>query len=249
VQVGHNRNSQVGAANLTNDLIEGYQKNGITIDGPGSKATVTKTTVSTLPTPELAQNGIQVSSGAFAKIASSTIKGNECNLATVCGENGLTQTQSTGVLLIEAAKGTNVIKSVIDENDIGVYNFAATEENKPQVTISGNTLESDRFEGVELDQGFAAVNKNTISKGNVGIQLIQYEGQTFGPRGTGVEDTIEAMNDFAIEGLSDNKPGDQFGSFTVSKSKISGNPGATPATSVSTNNPTKLKIFLGAGNT
>jgi hypothetical protein len=167
----------------------------------------------------------------------------------VCGENGLTQTQSTGVLLFEAAKGSSVTnKNVINENDIGVYHFAATEENTPQATISGNTMESDRFEAVELDQGFAKVNKNTLVKGNIGIQLIQYEGQAFGPRGTSVEDTIEGMKVFAIEGLSDNQLNDQFGSFTISKSKISGQPGATPATSVTTNNPTKLKIFLGAGN-
>jgi hypothetical protein len=248
VQVGRNKTSQVGVATLTSDVIEGYQKNGITVDGPGSKATIGKTIISTVPQAGIAQNGIQVSTGAFGKITEATITGNECNLPSVCGENGLTQTQSTGVLFAEEAKGSTVSKSVINENDIGFYNYSVTEENKPQATITGNTMENDRFEGVELDQGFAAVNKNVIRKGNVGIQMIQYGSQTLGPRGTGTEDTIEAMKVFAIEGLSDSQPTDQFGSFTISNSKISGNPGATPATSVSTNNPAKLKIFLGAGN-
>jgi hypothetical protein len=58
------------------------------------------------------------------------------------------------------------------------------------------------------------------------------------------------MSGFAVEGSSDNEPSDQFGSFTITKSKISGNPlGATVARSVFTNNPTKLKIFVTPSDT
>jgi hypothetical protein len=79
---------------------------------------------------------------------------------------------------------------------------------------------------------------------------LQFAGQEFGPRGTGSEDTITGMSKYAIEGLSDNQATDQFGSFTISKSKITGNPPfATVEESVFTNSPEKLKIFLGAGNT
>jgi len=200
-------------------------------------------------TPEIAQNGIQVSYGSKGTIAKSTITGNECN-ASSCGENSLFDYQSTGVLFYLEGKGSNVTNSTISGNDIGAYQAAATEEGTPQATISGNIMENDRYETVVLDQGYAAVNKNKMINGNVGIQLIQYKEQTIGPRGIGSEDTIEGMKKFAVEGLSDKEPADQFGSFTVNKSKISGNPlGAKMEESVFTNNPTRLKIFTNKSDT
>jgi hypothetical protein len=252
IRVGKNSTGQVATATINTVTVEGYQKNGISIDGKESKATISKVTVKSAPTDQIAQNGIQISRGAVGKISEATITGNECNHAT-CGEDSMTKYQSTGVLFYEQAKGSSVTKSTINENDIGVYHFAATEVNQPQATITSNLMENDRYETVLLDQGYAQVSKNTLTNGKVGIQLLQYAGaepQAFGPRGTGVEDTITGMSRYAIEGLSDNQPADQFGSFTISKSKISGNPpSATVAESVFTNNPEKLKIFLGAGNT
>lgn len=250
VRVGRSSTSQVGTAILTGITVSGYQKNGISIDGKESKATINKATVTTAPSALIAQNGIQVGRGAVGKITEATITGNECNLPSTCGPNSQTQTQSTGVLFFEEAKGSFVTKSKIAENDIGVYHLAQTEVNAPAASITANTLEGDRYESVVLDQGYALVNKDEMSKGNIGIQLIQYAGQAFGPRGTGSEDTVKEMSGFAVEGSSDNEPSDQFGSFTITKSKISGNPpAATVAGSVFTNNPTKLKIFVTPSDT
>src|SRR4029077_997410 len=86
IQVGRNKIGQVGSAKLSSDLIEGYQKNGITVDGPGSKASVKGTTIKSAPSSVIAQNGIQVSRGATTKISGSTIEGNECNVGS-CGPN------------------------------------------------------------------------------------------------------------------------------------------------------------------
>jgi hypothetical protein len=154
------------------------------------------------------------------------------------------------VLLIEEAKGTSVTKSTLRENDIGFYHLAGVETTKPQATIVSSKLEANRYEGVTLDQGFATVNKDEITgPGNVGIQVLQYEGQSFGPKGTGTEDKVSGMTAWAVEGLSDLAPGDEAGSFKISNSAISGNPGPTPKESVHTNNQPKLPIILGAGNT
>jgi hypothetical protein len=250
IQVGHNVNSQVGVATLINDTVEGYQKNGITVDGPGSKATIKKVTVTGAGPAPIAQNGIQVSRGAATQITESTITANECAVAA-CGNSNFEQLEedAAGVLFYKAAAGSSVATSTINENDLGVSHISASETNKPQVTILNNTLLKDRYAAVMLGQGFAAVNKDKMEEGSVAILLLQFAGQEFGPKGTGSEDTIHKMSKYAVEGLSDLNAGDQFGSFTIGKSAISGNPGATPATSVFTNNPEKLKIFLGAGNT
>jgi hypothetical protein len=250
LQVGHKRIGQVGAATLTNDTVAGYQKNGITVDGPGSKATIRKTTVKGAGPAPLAQNGIQVSRGAVTKVLASEITGNECAVAS-CGNGNFLELEedATGVLFYLAGLGSSVSTSTINENDLGVSHISASETNQPQVMITSNTLVKDRYAGVMLGQGYAAVKKNTIEEGSVGILALQFAGQEFGPRGTGIEDKIHKMTKYAVEGLSDLNPSDQFGSVTMSKSEVSGNPGATPASSVFTNYPEKLKIFLGAGNT
>jgi hypothetical protein len=250
IQIGHNRNSQVGLATLTSDTIEGYQKNGMTVDGPGSKATIKKVTVTGAGPAPIGQNGIQVSRGASAKITESTITGNECAAAS-CGNSNFEQLEedAAGVLFYKEAPGSSVTTSTINENDLGVSHISLSETNKPQVTILSDTLLRDRYAAVMLGQGFAAVNKDKMEEGSVGVLLLQFAGQEFGPKGTGSEDTIHKMSKYAVEGLSDLNVGDQFGSFTIGKSAISGNPGVTPASSVFTNNPEKLKIFLAAGNT
>ena len=254
IQIGRALTNQVASATINTVLVTGYQKNGIDVAYTGSKATIKKATVTGAGPQapgdhnDIAQNGIEVAFGAGAKISESTVSANECE-NPVCGPNDLTQTQATGVLLIEEAKGTSVSKSTIEHNDIGVYHLSAVETTRPQASISGNTLLEDRDEAVVLDQGFATVNENTITgPGNIGIQLLQYSGQAFGPKGTGNKDTITNMSEWAIQGLSDLSPSDEFGSFTITNSKISNNPGATPEGSVTTNNPSKLPIVVGAGN-
>jgi hypothetical protein len=246
VQVGKNKQAQVGTATLTSDIIEGYQKNGITVDGTGSTATITKVTVKGAGPAPTAQNGIQISRGAVGRIAASTITGSECTVAA-CGASsaGQLEEDGAGVLFYLQAPGSSVTTSTINENDLGVSHISGAETTKPQVTISNDTLLKDRYAAVMLGQGYATVNKDTMEEGNVGVLVLQYAGQEFGPKGTGSEDKIHQMSKYAVEGLSDVSPSDQFGSFTITKSAISGNPfGAGVAESVFTNNPAKLKIIV-----
>src|ERR1700689_3242803 len=70
---------EVGHLSMSDSWVSGYQKNGVTVDGLHSSASITYTTVTGAgPTQQIAQNGIQVSNGANAYIATSTITGNEC---------------------------------------------------------------------------------------------------------------------------------------------------------------------------
>jgi parallel beta helix pectate lyase-like protein len=241
---------EVGTATLTNDTIAGYQKNGVTVDGAGSGATITSTTVTGAgPTEVTAQNGIQVSNGAQAKISESTVTGDECNLtlskaelekgAIECGENSMADYQAAGILFFGAAAGSSVSKSTISDSDIGVYTYDASEAapTSSQATISDDTLTNDRYESVVLDQGWTTVKDDALEGGNVGIQLLQYAGQSYGPVGSGSGDTISGMHDWAVQGYSDeNTVEDRPGSFSIVKSAISGNPsGASVSNSVTSN--------------
>ncbi len=252
VQIGRHYTGQVAKATLTGDEISGYQKNGITVDNAGSTATIKQVTVTGAGPAPIAQNGIQVSRGAVAKISEDTISKNECDAASCGGGSYLElEEDGAGVLLYQEGQGTSVASSQIDENDLGVSHIAQVETTKAQAKISGDTLEGDRYAAVMLGQGYATVSKTVMRGGSVGILLLQYwapptqewpPAQEFGPRGTGSEDTIVGMSKHAVEGLSDNEANDQFGSFKITKSAISGNPGSV-AESVFTNNPAKLKII------
>jgi hypothetical protein len=253
VQVGRNYTGQVGTASLTSDVITGYQKNGITVDGKQSKATIRKVMIESAPTSEIAQNGIQVSRGAQAGITESKIEGNECNVAS-CGPNEHAfspwqeEEDATGVLFYKEGKGS-VTKTTISHNDIGVYSLSEAETTTPQLSLVGDTLEANRYWGITLDQGYATVNKDTITgPARVGIQVVQYDeahnglaaGQEFGAKGKGSEDTVSGMTVCGVEGFSDNGPTDQFGSLTLTNSlaKFTGN-----AANVCNNNTTgKLVI-------
>jgi hypothetical protein len=257
VQIGRHYTAQVATATLTADQISGYQKNGITVDNAGSQATIKQVTITGAGPAPLAQNGIQVSRGAVAKIAEDTISKDECAVAS-CGDGSYLELEedAAGVLLYQEGAGTSVATSHIDENDLGVSHIAMVETTKAQVKITGDVLEGDRYAAVMLGQGFATVSKDEMRGGAVGILLLQYwapasqewpPAQEFGPKGNGSEDTIAGMTKHAVEGLSDNEANDQFGSFTITKSAISGNPGSV-GESVFTNNPAKLKIITNSSD-
>jgi hypothetical protein len=233
---------EVGTATLTNDTISGYQKNGITVDGAGSKATITSTTVTGAgATPLIAQNGIQVSNGAQAKITESTISGNEYN----------PDYEATGVLFYGAAAGSSVTKSIIDDNDFGVYGLdgSPTAPTSSQLTISNDKLADDRYASVGLDQGWATVNDDELEGGKVGILVFQYEEQQYGPKGTGNGDTIRDMSEWAVQGDSDESSADHPGSFSIAKSAISGNPSGASVSNSVTSNSKSLSITTASSDT
>jgi hypothetical protein len=220
IDVGASGTPEVGTATLSHVTVSDYQKNGITVDGTGSSVKISKSVVTGAgATDQIGQNGIQISDGAVGSITTSTISGNECD-ASGCGSNGLDD-QATGVLFYGAGAGTSLTKSTLTGNDLGVYylSLAASEPTSPEVSISGNTFSSNRYEGVQLDQGKASVTKNTVQgSGEAGIEVIQYDGQSFAPASTASKNKISGQQ-VGVEVLSDNSStGDLPGSFDISHS-------------------------------
>ena len=77
VDAGNSYTGQVGHADLGGDTIDTYQKNGVVIDGSGSTGNIIGTTVTGAgATPYIAQNGIQISTGATGSVAESVVSGN-----------------------------------------------------------------------------------------------------------------------------------------------------------------------------
>ena len=250
IEVGTARTepSEIGHATLLHDNVSQYMKNGITDEGEGSSISVTSTNVKGAgETTAIAQNGIQVSYGASGKITKSEITGNECNNEN-CGNSteDMTKSQSTGVLFYLGAKGSSVTNSHINENDIGAYQYAEKEENKPWTTINSNVMNKDRYEAVVLDQGYASVNKNEMSNGEVGIQLLQYAMKVVRPLDPGARvltmKSRECQGGRSRDCRTTYRPISSV-ALRSPKAKSVVTRGATVPGSVSTNNPTKLKIF------
>jgi hypothetical protein len=221
--------ADAGSATLTNDAVNSYQKNGITVDGTGSSATMTGVTVTGAgPTTAIAQNGIQVSDGAGATISSSTVTGNECNdTAGGCGPDGFTQVQSGGILVFDSGP-TTVSSTTVSGNDIGVYNiedFAWAFYTPPSpftavpVSFSGMGL-ANRYENAYFDQGESALSSSHLSGGEDGIEVAQYNGQTFAPQDTTTSNTITGASQDAVLVASDNVSGDEPVSLSATLSKF-----------------------------
>jgi len=232
VRIGRRFTHQVATAKLTGDTIEGYQKGGILVDGPGSSAKMSGVTVTGIgPTPEIAQNGIQISRGAKAKISGATVTGNECDNVN-CGENDLEKSQSGGVIILGQASGVKVSSSNISKNDFGIDDSTGFESEAPsestKATISGNTLEENRDEGMILEEGTVKLTNNSIignGKAKVGIQLLQFEANPLGLKATGSGDGVTGMTTCGVEGLSDMGAADKLESLRLTHSlgKFSGN--------------------------
>lgn len=212
---------EVGHATLKGVTVENYQKNGITIEGKGSTAAIGTTTVQGAgATPEIAQNGIQVSGEGQAKIKSSKISGNECDVAS-CGSDGSSNEQATGLLFYGAAAGSSVTSSTLEGNDIGAYykSFSPSEPSSSELLLSKDAFTGNRYEGVALDQGVASLKNDTIAgPGEVGIEIYQYAGQAYAPNSSASGAKIEGMSEAGVRVASDKAAGDKPGRFKFSKS-------------------------------
>jgi hypothetical protein len=150
VQVGLEPTSQVGHASLSDDVIETYQKNGITVDGPGSTADIDHVVVTGAgATPSIAQNGIQISNGATGSVTKSTVTGNNYT--------GTGNASSTGILVFGGcgaplSRRVTISANSLSQNDVGIYlgdfNPAC---NAAAAAVSGNTA---CFNVIENSNGY-----------------------------------------------------------------------------------------------
>ena len=143
ILVGRAAWSTTGTADITDNVIETYQKGGIVVSNTGSSANINGNTVSgDGPVSYIAENGIQVSSGATAEINGNTVTGHSYN-----GANW----SSTGMLLY----GPGVINTdgnTVSENQVGIYLVEASgthQNNTISATATGTDV--DYFWGMVVD--------------------------------------------------------------------------------------------------
>jgi len=136
-----------GTAVIVNTTVSGYQKNGITVDGPGSSASVRGNTVTgDGRVPYIAQNGIQVSRGAGGDVRENAVSGNAYTGPNVASSGGILLFGGCGDPLVT---GMQVMKNTLTNNDVGIYlnNFNDTCDDAPATQTNNkatnNTLTND----------------------------------------------------------------------------------------------------------
>jgi len=142
VQVGRWIEGTTGSARIVGNVIDNYQKNGVTVDNEGSHADVAHNRVFGIgPTTITAQNGIQASRGATAEIRHNFVSGNVYSPGTVA---------STGVLLY--GSGAAVTEhNTLNSNDVGAYMFDFVFENASCGTAAGSTTAYNRARASTFD--------------------------------------------------------------------------------------------------
>jgi hypothetical protein len=237
ILVGRAALSTTGSATIEDNVVTGYQKGGIVVSNTGSSATVDGNTVTGVGnTPLIAQNGIQVSSGATASVTDNDVTDNRCDHAT-CGPDPLNDFQSAGILLIDhGLPGTLVSGNRSNDNDIGVYHFTTASGS---TAITNNEIDGNRFENVFIDSGEAALTGNTISNGSgYGILAVAF------CCGFATSDSIATLscneiesNGIGIALIDDDTVGDTFvPTVSGSNNEISGNTTGVDNTTANTQN-------------
>jgi hypothetical protein len=226
VEVGNHHAGEIGHAKLESDAISGYEKNGPTATNPDSTLLVKGSVITGEgPSAFIAQNGIEVAFGAKGTVSDTTISGNECEVAGVCSSTSLEE-QATGLLFFGAAAGSKVSGSTISGNDIGAYyaSTSPTQPTKPELKLLSSHLTGNRYEGAVLEEGDAALTRDTITgAGEVGIDIVQSASQPYADDSTASGCTIEGMTVAAVAITTDHLSGDPSGIFTIKGSSISKN--------------------------
>jgi hypothetical protein len=182
IEAGNSYTSQTGHVLAGDDTVRGYQKNGITADGAGSTALIANSTVTGAgATPYIAQNGIQISTGATGQVIESTISGNNYT--------GTGEASSTGVLVYGGGSSCSggdpqsglvryagVEHSTLVNNDIGIALFNLNPAcNKSAATPTRDTACSNTISNSHgYPGGVASADANisglVTSTGSVGDQ-------------------------------------------------------------------------------
>lgn len=165
-----------GTADITNNVISGYQKGGIVVDNVGSQADIVGNQVlGDGPVAYIAENGIQISRGATATVTDNTVTGHSYTPYTA---------SSAGILLFEPG-ATVVSGNTLKDNQIGIDAYDARgpiviTDNLVTATSAGTG--SPYFWGIEVAGATTGTNLISItnnklsSNGSVGGAAIQGTG-------------------------------------------------------------------------
>jgi len=180
----------IGTGSASRNVIDQYQKGGIVVIGSlttgntttRSNADISRNTVTGLgPTSTIAQNGIQVSSGARGKVSDNVVSGNQFtgpdfestgiivfNTSDVKVTDNKTFANDEGILLFDAT-GVKVSYNSSRNNTFNGIGVLGGSGNK----IEDNDASRNGFDGINLENttGNIVKDNRTFQNGRAGIFL------------------------------------------------------------------------------
>ncbi|MFN8517200.1 MAG: S-layer homology domain-containing protein [Chloroflexia bacterium] len=176
IRFGSDFLGETGTGSLSNVSIYNYEKTGVIVDGAGSDAFISDSTITGVGSnTTIAQNGVQISRGATADIDYSTISENLCDRVgspdlvddPACGPGQFTatnQTQATGVLIFDPGGPVSIIGSTINNNDIGVQALGTIGYGGGPLDLAviSSLITGNRWQGLALYDGSVLLDSNEI---------------------------------------------------------------------------------------
>jgi len=173
---------------ISDNSIWDYQKNGITGNEQGTQLSVDGNVVSGIgPTPNIAQNGIQIGFGAAGKITNNTVSD---NIYSICSSSASCPTNATGILVFQS-DGVAVRNNSLATNQIGVF------IGGDNSVVASNTISNSvALIGVALVGNDNSSVRNTLTHADQAAIYIQGNGN----RATGNDITDAAIGVLKISG-------------------------------------------------
>jgi parallel beta-helix repeat protein len=135
---------------VENNVVSAYQKTGILALGDVSVNIEDNTVTGLGPVNYIAQNGIQLGSGAQGRIDNNTVSGNQYQPQTFA---------SSGILLFLGANNVKVIGNDVDASDVGIWVIATNSALVTQNQVTGAV-----WDGIALDDQAGNVQNNRVEK-------------------------------------------------------------------------------------
>jgi hypothetical protein len=180
IQSGNGGASRV---TVTENRVDGYQKNGITANEVGTQVEISRNTVVGVgPTTGAAQNGIQVGFGAEGIIAWNFVTGNiwsPCVNADTCVffATGILDYQSDNAIIEDNTVGNNQVNisfngqgvKVIDNNCMGNSSLDSIQVLGEDAEIESNFIFNSVRAAIAVSANGARIRKNLIANAQIGI--------------------------------------------------------------------------------
>ena len=229
-----------GTANVTieNSSVHDYDKNGITVDGTGTVATVSANFVVGIgATSLIAQNGIQVSDGARGSVKSNTITDDVYINPPDCG----TACYGSSGILIYDSGATSGSHLAVSENTVGntqlpVVAYADTNGDADYIDVTSNKITTAPASGTYLDDGidlcgnYDTATSNTIfNTSGTGVHIDSSSTEASGQSGNNTAVNKNIINEACAGVLLGTGTGDTVGTagansfFNVVETTQSGN--------------------------
>jgi hypothetical protein len=248
-----------GTATVTieNSSVHDYDKNGITVDGGGTIATITGNYVVGIgATSLIAQNGIQVSDGATGSVKGNTVTDDVYINPPDCSATAPPYCYGGSGILIYDSGGTSATSplttsgNTVSNTQLAIVAYSDGSLPADYNVVTSNKITTTRAAGIYLDDGIDLCSNNDMAQSNTvfnssgsGIHIDSSCTEGGSPTGNGTTVTKNTINEACAGVLLGNGTSSQSGNifYNVVQTTQAGDTCPTGSASAQTRVKVRLK--------